>query len=72
MVFWYNLYKVNKYEMTTMMYIFAAVILLLAAVFSVILGVYTKSFFGLTSILILPTSCIAFAIFFGMWMHNDF
>jgi hypothetical protein len=72
MVFWYNLYKVNKYEMNMVMYVFAGVILALAVTFSVILGTYSQNNFGLISILILPSSCIAFAIFFGMWMHNDF
>ena len=47
-------------------------ILVVAAVFAVILAVISKSYFTVTTLVVLPFSALAFSIFYGFWSNNDY
>jgi len=71
-VFWFNMYKANKFVLTKWLKISAGVILCLGVVFSAFLGIWASSLYAVTGILLLPIATLAFGVFYGLWSTNDY
>ena len=71
-VFWFNMYRANKFVLTKWMKVSAGLILFLAVAFSVTLGIWANGMYALTAILLLPCAALAFGVFYGMWSTNDY
>jgi hypothetical protein len=50
----------------------AIVAIVIATLISICLAITSKNYFVIFSITLLPASALCFAVFYGMWVHNDY
>ena len=71
-IFWFNMYRANKFQLTKTMTVAAITILVVSLAFSVIIAIWSKTLFTFTCILLLPSTVLSFAVFYGLWSRNDY